>query len=449
LKKIKAMSTITAVSLATILTFTGCSSGNNSASSIGNEGAKPTVSATPVVTAKNDTTDAKKGAVSVDFYMDKVDWAANLDKVGALAAQSGGAGFKSVTFSDTTSYQTTIKQSLAGNNPPDILSWWSGFRMEDMVKSGAIADMTDEWKKYQAEGLNQDLAKAFTFNGKIYGAPMYVAYWNVFYNKKVFDQYGLKPPKTWDEFMNVVKTLKDKGVTPLANPFEGRWPSFIWFEEFLVHSNPDLYEKLMVGEASYTDPGVVEAMKLWKSFIDAGYFGKPGDLSKELLPDFAQGKTGMYLIGQWFSSSLLQSGLKAGEDYDAFILPAIKDGVGNVAIYETAPIMVADKGKHKNDAFAAIQNFYKKDTQQLWSESQGFAPLLPGVQSKNAVTDKVFNDIQSSKYRLVQRYWEATPPDISEFAVDQFSKFILDPTKYMEVLQTIDDHAKKYWASRK
>jgi multiple sugar transport system substrate-binding protein len=396
---------------------------------------------------KESVAQAKK--VTVDLYLDKTDWAPKLDAVGKLAATNYGNGFKSVPFADTTSYQTTIKQSLSGNNPPDLMTWWSGFRMEELVKSGAVADLTDEWKTYEDQGLNADLAKAFMFDGKIYGAPLNVAYWNVFYNKKVFDANGLTPPTTWDEFMHILEVLKSKNITALANPFEGRWPSFIWFEEFLVHSDPDLYEKLVVGKASYTDPGVVKAMELWKSLIDGGYFGKPGDMSKDILPEFVQGKTAMFLVGQWFSSSFITSGLKPGEDYDAFILPPINEGAGKVAIYETGPIMVSEKGTKKENALAALRNFFKKDTQQLWSESMGFPPLLPGVESKNAVTDKVFNEISTGGYRLIQRYWEATPPDISEFAVDQLGKFILQPDKYMDVLQTIEKHAKDYWASKK
>ncbi|MBV7504376.1 extracellular solute-binding protein [Bacillus sp. sid0103] len=386
----------------------------------------------------------------VEYYMDKSNWATNFDKVGKLTAEKYGTGIKAVPFSDTTSFQTTIKQSLQGNEPPTLFSWWSGFRMKEIVEAGAAADLTAEWKDYyEKEGLNPELAKAYTIDGKVYGAPLHVSYWNVFYNKKVFDKYGLKEPKTWDEFMNVLDTLKKNGVTPFAQPFKSRWQTFIWFEELLAHSDPALYDKLMVGEASYTDPGVVKVMELWKSLIDKGYFSKPGDIDGNLLSDIAKGDVGMVLMGQWWQSSLLKTGLQPGSDFGAFIVPAINDGVGNVAIYETSPIVVAEKSKNKEKAKEAVRNFFKKEPQQLWTESQGFAPLLPEVKSNNVITDKISEDIGANHYQLLQRYWEATPPEISEFAVDQFAKFILDTSTYKEVLETIEGQAQKVWVENK
>ena len=37
-----------------------------------------------------------------------------------------------------------------------------------------------------------------------------------FYNKEMFDECGIKPAETWDEFMENCKILKEKGYTPIA-----------------------------------------------------------------------------------------------------------------------------------------------------------------------------------------------------------------------------------------
>ena len=61
--------------------------------------------------------------------------------------------------------------------------------------------------------------------GKQYYLP--VGYnWNGFYyDKAVFEQYGLQPPTTWDEFLQVCETLWMNGVVPLSmsgeDPFMG------------------------------------------------------------------------------------------------------------------------------------------------------------------------------------------------------------------------------------
>lgn len=75
------------------------------------------------------------------------------------------------------------------------------------------------------------------------------------------------------------------------------------------------------------------------------------------------------------------------------------------------------------------------------------APLVPGVESNNPIIDSLMETIETDEYRLINRYWEGTPPDISEFAVDQFARFMLNPNEYMDVLETIENHATDYWGS--
>ena len=75
------------------------------------------------------------------------------------------------------------------------------------------------------------LRAAFTFSGKTYGVPQNLAYWEVIYNKHVFAKYRLTPPTTWAQFQAINKTLRSHGVTPLGATIDGRWPSFIYFEE--------------------------------------------------------------------------------------------------------------------------------------------------------------------------------------------------------------------------
>lgn len=425
--------------IAISLGLVACSSSSDNSSGSSNGGSS--------VNENTSGGDSSNG-VLVELYMDKSDWVDNMDLIGSDALENHGTGFVTVAYPDTTSYQTTVRQGLQGNDPPDLMTWWSGFRMEDLVRSGAIAELTEEWNQYEQEGLNPDLAGAFTLDGKIYGAPLNVAYWNVFYNVHVFEELGLEEPDTWDEFIQVMDTMKENGITPLANPFEGRWPTFIWFEEFLINTDPDFYERLVLGEASYTDPEAVEAMEIWKWMIDEGYFSEPGSIDSDLLSGFAQGNIGMTLVGDWYQAPLTSSGLTPGEDYNAFILPSINPDIGSVAIYETAPILVAENGRNKEDALKALHNFFKQDIQQQYIDLQSFSPMTAGVVSENPVTSNVNRIMDEKQTRLIQRYWEATPPDISEFAVDELSRFVLDPETYMDVLQSIEDHASNYWANR-
>ena len=160
-------------------------------------------------------------------------------------------------------------------------------------------------------------------------------------------------------------TLKANGVTPLAATIDGRWPGFIYFEEFLLRSNPGLYQRLMAGKAKYTDAGVVSAMKLWGRLIEQGYFTDPsavtlGTGASNFTSYFKQGKVGMVQIGTWFEPTLVAGGMKPGTDFGSFIMPNINPRAPKVVVFETGPLVVAEHGSNKADALKALDYFMSR-----------------------------------------------------------------------------------------
>lgn len=398
---------------------------------------------------------AVAGAKVLDLYHDKENWAPYVDEVGELARELTGVGWKSVPFPDTNTYQAAIRTSLPSRNAPDLFTWWSGFRMEDLAKAGLLEDLSPIWDKYIKEGTySADVAKAFTFDGKPYAVPLHLSYWVIFYNKKVFAQNGYSIPTTWDQLMAMAADLKSKGITPFSLTVQGRWPGFIWFEELVVRQDPDFYERLMVGEAKYTDPTVRKAFEIWRDMLAKGYFTDPQiDMgtagTNSMAKMFAQGQLAMIMIGDWYSSILLSTGLEPGVDYGAFILPNINPAAEPVVIFEAGPLMISKNARNKADALQAIDFWMTVQAQQKWTDIMGFTPAHSGVKAQSDVTTQVLDEVTGRNYRLVQRYWEATPPEIVEPAVDEFNRFVLNPGQLDQVLENLQRIADQYWASKR
>ncbi|MDC3415144.1 ABC transporter substrate-binding protein [Terrihalobacillus insolitus] len=388
-----------------------------------------------------------EGGGNVAVAIDEASWEEDLEKMGATIKEKSGLGFDINVYPDTTTYQSTLRSSLATEEAPGLFKWWSGFRMEDLVEGGLLADLTSTWETFEEQGVNPDLASAFEFDGKIYGIPMTSNYWVVFYNKHVYEEYDLEIPTTWDEFLQNSETLKQNGVAPLAQNTEKRWPGFIWFEEVLSKSDPELYKKLMVGEASYTDPGVVEAMETWKDLYDRGYFSEPLNWETNMATEFANGNVAMFVKGDWYQNFLTGAGMTP-EDYGMFILPTVNPDAQKSVIVEVAPLLVSENSKHKEDALEAAKSIFEEDVIGPWTQSKDISPLVSGGEMPNEEMGKVVDSVENDGYELINRYWEATPPDISEFAVDQFVRFMLNPDEYMDVLEEIEAHASKYWESK-
>jgi ABC-type glycerol-3-phosphate transport system substrate-binding protein len=389
-------------------------------------------------------------AADVDVYHDKANWQdAYMQVLGGAPAAS-----EAVPYADTSSYQAAVRASLRTDSAPGIFTWWSGYRMKDLVDAGLVADVTELWKKYTDAGLiSPSLASAYTFDGKIYGIPNLVAYWAVFYNKQVFADNGIEPPKTWEELEAAAEKLKAAGVTPFGATVEGRWPAFIWFQEFLVRQDPDLYNRLMNGEAKYTDPEVETAFKTWKDWIDKGWFTDPSISfgtagTNAMASEFAKGKLAMILVGTWYAATLQEAGMKP-EDIGLFIMPNQKADMAPSVIFETGPLLLAANSAQKDNAMKVADFWMSAPAQQAWVDAQDFPPINKDVKAKSELIAGIVKEINDGGYTQINRFWEATPTPIAEAAVDEIGGFMLNPESYPEVMQNLQALADKTWAVQK
>jgi multiple sugar transport system substrate-binding protein len=385
------------------------------------------------------------------FSHDKQPWQDFFIAQGDLAEAAINVNWEPTPYSDTTVYQAALLPALPTDDTPDFFTWWSGFRIEELYKENVLEDLTDVWTQAVADGnLPESLAAAFTFDGKQIAIPSHVSYWVVFYNKPVFEANGLTPPTTWDELIAAADTLKAAGVIPFGATVVGRWPSFIWFEEMVLRTDPAFYEALTLGQAKYTDPTAVQAMETWKGLIEAEYFNSFDiDLFTEVPGMFANGEIAMIPVGTWYQSNFLTAGMTPGEDYDLFIMPNINSAITDkVAIVETGALAVGVNSDQVEAAKQMAAWWVTPEAQTAWCNRLGDAPANPTATSDNPVLNNLLGKLNDEGYKLYQRYWEASPVPIVEGAVDYLAEFMLNPDDYMSVLENIQELADGVWAER-
>lgn len=388
-------------------------------------------------------------AQSVDFFYDKANWQPAFEAAFADAP----AAVNQTPYADTSSYQAAVRASLRSRQAPGLFTWWSGYRMKDLVDSGQVADLTSVWQPYLDAGTyNPSLASAFTFDGKIYAVPNLVAYWVMFYNKDVFAQYELEVPTTWEELETLASTLTENGVTPFGTTVDGRWPAFIYFQELLVRQNPEFYARLMEGEASYTDPEVAEAFATWQNWIDQGFlsdptlsFGTAG--TNAMAAEFAKGNIAMILVGNWYADTIAEAGLTE-EQFGVFIMPNQDPALPSSVIYEAGPILVAENSAQKEDALEDASYWMSAAAQQVWIDAQTFPPINSETSSSSDLISGLVDEINTGDYQQINRFWEATPPEIAEAAVDELARFMLQQASAEEVMQNLQSIADQYWSNQ-
>lgn len=374
------------------------------------------------------------------------------DALGDAAVEAIGIDINTVMFSSTDAFQATVRGALPTDSAFPLFDWWFGYRMKDLVDAGLLADVTDIWQTHIDNGeYPASLMNSFGFDGHAYALPKLINYWVVYYNKHVFEQYGLNVPTTWDEFMAVADTLKSNGVTPFGQDVVScRWCSFIWFEELLVRTDPALYQSLMTGDTAYNDPQVVAVMEQWRDLIDAGYFSQPGEIDFDTSADsFANGDFAMLLMGDWWTANIERAGLAAGEDYGIFVMPGITDAGNRSLIIEGRPVLIAENSPQRDDALKFADYFMGVEGQTIWATTGkvNSPNLLVAEETRPAHLLELANAVANGDYDLYTRYWEATPPDIVEAVVDLLGQFAVDPTTLQATLDGAQQIAEDYWAS--
>ena len=347
-------------------------------------------------------------------------------------------------------FKTGILVRAAGNSLPDVFSYWAGARTQFVVDSGNLAPIDAMWAE---AGLDTVVAKsvadgATLYDGKRYLIPFGYHYAGMFYNPKVMAEAGIAAmPKTWDDLLAACKTLKDKGIDPIALGSKNRWPAQFWFDYLLLRTaGPDYRAKLMNGEASYTDAEVKKAMGLWKDLIDAGCFAVNSNANDwtDASDQVARGDAAMTLMGTWITGYWNGNGLKPGEDYDFFEFPAIAAGVPNAVVGPVDGLVIAANAKHPEAAQKLLAWLVSDPAVQAkWAGVQG--ALSPNVNVDVAAYTPVMKkalDAVNAADAFAFNYDLATPPPVAEVGLNMFAEFMNDPSNIDALMEKTEAGAR-------
>ena len=98
----------------------------------------------------------------------------------------------------------------------------------------------------------------------------------IFYNKIVFFNAGIKLPPdrllNADEFLQIIKALRAKGITPIAegSADRDRKAAIPIFNTMVRFAGYEKIRKLQKKQINFSDPDILKALNYWKTIVDAG-----------------------------------------------------------------------------------------------------------------------------------------------------------------------------------
>jgi raffinose/stachyose/melibiose transport system substrate-binding protein len=236
------------------------------------------------------------------------------------------------------------KTLVASNSLPDIYFSWTGSWGENFVRGNRAADLTKVVGPDTAWGktLTPAAVKAFQYNGKYYGIPLYLDAKFMGYNKQIFGKLGLSVPTTFEQLLEGCDALRKAGITPISMGNKEGWPALHYAGQLLSYAVPTatLERDFDPAKAKYDDPGYVAALKQFKELADRCTDGASmnGTSYASALQSFSNTSSAMYYqeILEFDQSASADTPLKAA-DFGFFRLPPPRDAKGDITSIEGAP----------------------------------------------------------------------------------------------------------------
>ena len=389
-------------------------------------------------------------ADDVQIVHDKGFWSEALQKVADAATEATGNKMVEAAYANPEQYKAFIQSSVASGDMPDMFTWWTGGVFEELVASGAVGELDGVWEDLIASGdFSESVRDFYKVGDHIYGVPLHFSRWIALYNKEQFAEAGIEEePKTWDDLIAAADKLKAAGFTPFHATTQDGWRGFIWFQEIMIRTDPDAYNGLHTGEVAYDSDAVRKAFEIWVDWYEKGYFTDPR--SNEEIEDFARGNGAIYLIGDWAIGAVEAAGMKAGDDFSAFIMPNMNPDLPSSVIVEGGPIMLSKDGVEKPEVVEALKYFLSVDGANLWADVSGNSLGNNNANPPNVIVAKIGQDVSDMGSIALQRWWESVPADLQGEIVAEFARFMLDPTMDTAetVMANIQELNGEYWADQ-
>jgi raffinose/stachyose/melibiose transport system substrate-binding protein len=253
-------------------------------------------------------------------------------------------------------YKEKIKVLSASNELPDVGITWAAGYMKPFVDGKMFAPLDDIAKE---DNFVAGTLDAFSVDEKPYAVPLELNITPVYYNKEIFKKYNLEVPKTYDEFLNVVKTLADNKVTPITLGNKDRWTGSMWYMYLADRiGGPEALNNAINRSGSFEDPALVKAAEEIEKLVKMGAFvkGYNGLSNDEAKGYFMNEQAAMYLMATWELPNYTTTpdvSQKFKDKIGYFKFPTYEGGKGDIDSYVGGPgvgLFVSEQSKVKDEA---------------------------------------------------------------------------------------------------
>jgi len=351
-------------------------------------------------------------------------------------AKNPGVNVKELVVTGQGDMRGPMRTALLGGEKVDIIiNTWPAFRAE-LNDAGLLRPIDDLWASAGLDSqLDQSWRDLSSTDGVTYGVTYtYGDRSAIWYKTAHLEKAGVTPPKTWDEFLKSIETLKGAGFgAPIAMPAK-YWAHGEWFETLLLRTGGvEAAAKLAAHEIPWTDDIVKTTLKKYAELLKAGCCGSPeqmfaGDWDYSADQIFTADASNYLMIGMWMNSRALNDyKLKEGVDYSIFQFPALGLGHDDTSSVDAKEVLVTSNGANPTAADAFLAYMVTKDAADILA-SYGYASPSKSADASllGPVQQVATAAVAASKVQFV--LGDLLPGDLVDEYRVQLQKFLQDPS---------------------
>ncbi|MCC2683437.1 MAG: family 1 extracellular solute-binding protein [Paenibacillaceae bacterium] len=313
-----------------------------------------------------------------------------------------------------SSADNTPESLIANGTLPDIVYGALG-SVSVFSDLGANIDLTELAKKYKLDFTKFDTAaiksiQARGQNGQTLAIPYSINFSAMFYNKDIFDQFGVAYPKngiTWEETAQLARKLTREAGGTQYQGFGLDGGTYRLGEQLSLPLVDPKTNKAVYASGNWNR--VYDVMKL---FFDIPGYDSTTNTQDMFFKEFREAM----LVSQGARVGLVEEMFNQGKPMNWGIasLPSFKDAPGK-GYYPAIPLlMITTATKHKDEAFQVLNLLTDADTQKEMGKGGRLSSL------KDAKVRETFGqDMKSFKgvdIKAIVDYATSTEPPYSKYS---------------------------------
>ncbi len=328
-----------------------------------------------------------KGPIQIVYQDWRTDWFPPMARQMLEQFHSTQPGIRAFYTPDPEALEEKMLAAMQAGTAPDVFQGCCSFfpiwaqkgyclDLRSYVKADLSAEDIADWAQAQYKAF-------FTWEGLQYALPKYHGGLALYYNRDLFDEYGVKYPDehwTYDDYLSAMRSLthdRDK------NGYTDLWGSMldISWERIQVHVNGwggHLVDPVDPTRCRMSDPEALSALewvrsRMWRDNVMA----TPADVQKMATRQaFVAGRVAMVEDGSWALKDVL-----TGAGFRIGVAPFPKAPVRRATLASNDGFAIYSGTRHPDEAWQLVKFLIGKDYGRAMARSHFLQPARASLVS--------------------------------------------------------------------